>query len=158
MMSHHFQVSIPRDPDGFTSQECPSCHSRFKVRFEHGSGKLLSFCPYCGHEGRGCWWTPEQARYISAMAGKQVVGPMLDQMARSFNAAQRKGGFLKLEMRRKAGTIPPQPIEGAQPARRLTFRCCNEEIKCNVSAVVCVICEGGRSHSCPGSLASTKAV
>ena len=139
-MKHTVQVSIARDADGFTTQECPACHSRFKVRFEKGSGRPLSYCPYCRHHGHSCWWTPEQARYLAAMAGEQVIGPMLDRLSRSFNASQRGNGLVRVQLHRKHSPKPAQPLEGSQPSRRITFRCCTEEVKCKEDAIYCVIC------------------
>ena len=66
------RVSLNTDDDGFLSQRCPSCERRFKVKFGEGSDRPISFCPYCGHNEEGCWWTQEQADYLAAQAGNQA--------------------------------------------------------------------------------------
>lgn len=58
------EVSFPTDSDGYLSQECPSCEQIFKVVFGEGSEEPISFCPYCGHSGRDCWYTKPQVEYM----------------------------------------------------------------------------------------------
>jgi hypothetical protein len=98
------EISFPADGDGFLSQECPSCKLRFKVVFGEGSEQPLSGCPYCGFEGRDCWWTQAQADYISAVATNVVLGPELSKFERSLKDAS--DGLLKIDLKSNASTVP----------------------------------------------------
>ncbi len=58
-------VRFSTDREGFLTQECPTCSKQFKVRFGSGAPGPIAFCPYCGHEGKDCWWTTAQANYLN---------------------------------------------------------------------------------------------
>ena len=75
MEERALQINFPTDADGYLSQECPSCEQRFKVLFGEGSEEPISFCPYCGHKGRDCWYTKDQVEYINAVATDVVLRP-----------------------------------------------------------------------------------
>lgn len=140
-MTDQFSVSIQTDDDGFLSQECPDCQRRFKVNFREGSDQPISFCPYCGHNDTGCWWTPEQAEYLSAKAAEEVVGPELEKMARDFNRSS-SGGLISMNMKVGHSPIPPAPEEPSDDWPVVTFECCGERIKHDGqdSELRCVIC------------------
>lgn len=140
-MSDHVTVSLPTDDDGFLSQECPGCERRFKVNFNEGSDQPISFCPYCGHNATGCWWTPEQAEYLSAKAAEEVVGPELEKMARDFNR-KSSGGLISMNMEVSRSPTPPSPEEPNDNLPVTTFECCGERIKHDgqKSMLRCVIC------------------
>jgi hypothetical protein len=134
-------VSLPTDEDGFLSQECPTCRRRFKARFGEGSSQPISFCPYCGHHGTGCWWTEAQAEYLTAVASEKVIAPKLQEMARQFNQ-QSGGGLLRVRMDVKGTSVPPQPHESNDSMPLATFPCCRERIKHDGMSpeLRCVIC------------------
>ena len=138
-------VSISTDSDGFVSQECPACSKRFKVVFDEGSDQPIGHCPYCGHTGQNCWWTQEQADYLTAIAGEEIAGPLLDDFARKINRMSRPGDFLKVNAKVKHEPRPPKPGEPDGPMAVATFDCCGERIKHDGSASTlhCVICGVG---------------
>ena len=136
------EVSFSTDTEGFVSQECPTCHWRFKVVFGQGSDEPISHCPYCSHVGKGCWWTPEQADYLAAVSGDQIVGPMLEKFAKDLNRTGRKGGLIKISAKVKRGPMPKPPHESDEPMIKVAFSCCGETVKVDrVSpSYRCVIC------------------
>lgn len=141
-MDKTLEFSLEADSDGFLSQECPSCGKRFKVRFGEGSDQPIHFCAFCGHEGEGCWWTQEQANYLSGLAASQVLGPQLEKMANDFNRKVGTGrDLLKVSMKVSRPSTPERPHEPEDDWRKTRFQCCNEVIKHPPGARVrCIIC------------------
>ena len=135
-------VSFPFDSQGYLSQECPECERQFKVRFGQGSEQPLSFCPYCGHEGRNCWWTTEQAEHVAALAREKVVSPLMDDFARRLQRLNRPGGMLRVSVRRSATPRAVAPVEPEEELQEHFFPCCGERIRHEESAggLFCVIC------------------
>src|SRR5688572_14873062 len=70
-------VRLPTDKDGFVTQECPSCERQFKIKFGSGAPGPLAHCPYCAYQGRDCWWTTEQARFLGEQA-KDLVNDLIE--------------------------------------------------------------------------------
>ena len=133
------EINFPTDSDGFLSQECPSCNRQFKVVFGEGSEKPISFCPYCGFGGRDCWWTQEQADYISAAATNIVLGPELKELERSLKGSF--GSLLKIDVKSSLPDVPAVPLDVDMDFEIRSFRCCNETVKIEPQAkVFCVIC------------------
>lgn len=133
------QVNFPTDTDGFLSQECPSCEQRFKVRFGEGSEEPISFCPYCGHNGRDCWYTKEQVAYIEAVDANCVLGPELKKLEREMKRAS--GGLLKIDMKTDLRRPGSPPMETDEPLDILRFTCCNETVKLTRhDRHYCIIC------------------
>jgi hypothetical protein len=77
-------VSFNTDSAGFISQECPRCGRRFKIQPGTGSLRPVSHCAFCEHSATDCWFTPEQAEYLGAVATHEVLGPQLDKLDRAF--------------------------------------------------------------------------
>lgn len=146
-------VSLETDADGFVSQECPSCMRRFKVKFGEGSDRPIGSCPYCSHAGRDCWWTQAQADYFAAVAGQEVVGPMLDKFARNINRGNRSGSVLNIKASVNHGPRPIRPSEPNDSMPSMTFACCNERIKHDGASarLHCIICgaSADTAHSAP---------
>jgi len=133
------QVSFPTDSDGFLSQECPSCEQRFKVLFGHGSEEPISYCPYCGYNGRQCWYTQEQVAYIQAVAANMVLAPELKNLERQLEGASK--GFLKVDVKSNFSKPSPPPIETDDAFDILHFPCCNETVKATRhNRHFCIIC------------------
>lgn len=146
-MNEKINVSLPLDSDGFLSQECPECSRRFKVRFEESTGKALAYCPYCGHHGSGCWWTTEQAEYMTALVGQQIVEPMLDEFTRDMRSLSND--FLKFDAKISERANPRVPVEPDTPMPSATFACCDETIKHEAgdADLCCIICGKRSSES-----------
>ena len=140
-MGDDISVSINTDNDGYLSQECPSCGKRFKVKFEAGSDKPIRHCPYCNHQGEGCWWTQAQADYLGGKAAEELIDPMLDKMAKDFNRPKR-GGFIDMSMKVTKSPTPNPPDEPNEDWPTATFACCGETIKHAPDAgdLHCIIC------------------
>jgi hypothetical protein len=133
------QVSFHTDTDGFLSQECPSCEQRFRVLFGEGSEEPISFCPYCGHKGRDCWYTKEQVAYIKAVAANRVLGPELKKLESEMKRAS--GGLLKIDMKTDLPRPGSPPMETDEPLEILRFPCCNETVKLTQhERHYCIIC------------------
>lgn len=142
-MGDSITVKLSTDSEGFLSQECPSCERRFKVKLGEGSDQPIAYYPYCGHAGKSCWWTPEQAAYLSAKVKADVIGTRLDAMARDFNRrALGSRGLLSISMKVNHSQVPSQPDEQDDHWPKASFECCNEVIKHEVHGEVlcCVIC------------------
>lgn len=115
---------------------------QFKVKFGEGSSRPIGHCPYCGHAGSNCWWTQAQADYIGAVAGEEVVRPMLDKFARDVNRGSRPGGLIHIKAIVKRGSQPVRPSEPNDAMPSKVFECCGERIKYDGAATTlhCIIC------------------
>lgn len=135
-------VSLKTDVDGYISQECPNCMKRFKVNPNAGSEQPISYCPYCGHNGKNCWWTQEQVKYMMGEVNKTVVEPEFDKMAKEINRKSRPGNFIDITMKVKKSPKHTKPEETNEPMPMMTFECCGETIKHenNISEIYCIIC------------------
>lgn len=143
MSDYGMAISFDLDPDGFMSQECPSCVKRFKAQFTQGDEKgtgPLGHCPYCGFQGEGCWWTPEQAQYIE----DTVAAPLEAEMAKMVREVNRRSrsGFVRMTMKRTGRVVPAKPLEPSDPLPIITFACHNEPVKHDGSKgeLHCIIC------------------
>ena len=143
-METKMTLSLQTDSDGFITQECPECRRKFKVQYtEPKKGEIpkpLSYCPYCGFNGKDCFWTREQAEYIEKMAMSKIVGPMIDKFGRQLE--DMSTGFMKVETstRYQKHAMPPKETEGL---RKFDFECCKESIKILEnwdSNLYCIIC------------------
>lgn len=141
-------VSFKTDDDGFISQECPACEVRFKVRLGSGNSEPIAHCPYCEHDGEGCWWTPEQADYLSEVAAREVLDPALNKMAAKVNRSG--GGLIKMSMSVKRSEAQIAPKEDNDDSPLVLFACCGETIRHAPAArdLRCIIC-GSRGSSQP---------
>ena len=121
------EVSFPTDADGFLSQECPSCEQRFKVVFGQGSGEPISFCPYCGYNSQGCWYTQEQANHMQAVAANVLVAPELRRFQQQIKG--ESSDLLSFDVTYDLPEPSPPPVENDGPFDVLYFPCCKETIK-----------------------------
>jgi hypothetical protein len=134
------EVSFNTDDDGFLSHECPSCEMRFKVRLGSGSSDPIGHCPYCQHDGEDCWWTPEQADYLGAVAARELIEPALGKMASRVNRSG--GGLVKMTMSVQRSAQPTPPAEDNDHSPLVLFTCCGETIRHypNAQNLRCIIC------------------
>jgi len=148
----NIQVQFMQDEYGFISQECPACRRRFKATFSGGGSAPLGFCPYCGHDGRDCWWTVEQADYLSSAAVDQAIGPEFERMARDID---QKSSMLKMTVTPR-GPTPQPPNEADEPWPIFTAPCCSEPIRYDgeYASLKCVIC--GRDTPTSGNTRTGK--
>lgn len=133
------EVNFSTDLDGFLSQECPSCNQQFKVLFGQGSSEPISFCPYCGFEGKDCWWTQEQADHAVATAFGLVVEPEIKKLQRKLKSSSK--GLIKLnsEVDSPGNESPPIDVEAEFTLYR--FPCHDETIKAHRhEKLFCIIC------------------
>lgn len=135
-------VSLNVDGEGFISQECPSCKRRFKIQVDDGQERPIRFCPYCDHSGEGCWWTPEQADYLTALAAAHVVAPEIEEMARDFNRRTSGNQVLRMKMSIEKPRVPNPPSESDDGLEIQKFSCCGVLIKHDGQNVdlFCVLC------------------
>jgi hypothetical protein len=118
------QASLAGDDDGFLSRECPTCSGRFKASIRDGS-IVVRYCPYCGHEGAACWWTPEQLEYMRAIA----VGAIQPDLDAAFAKLPKLGGFISITVEQSTPEPPVMPAE--QIGSEVRYRCgaCLAEVK-----------------------------
>jgi hypothetical protein len=119
-------MRLPSDEDGFLSRECPTCLQRFKAPIVEGS-VAVNFCPYCGHEGSDCWWTPAQLDYAKSLMTQQVIGPELDSLAQEVDSMRHS--FIKISLKRSPPVSPIMPTEHEGPSDTHTFPCCGARVK-----------------------------
>lgn len=139
-------IEFPTDEDGFISRECPTCFGQFKAPVINGNS-TVHFCPYCGHEGEDCWWTPDQVDMIQKATAAMIL-PTLEEMVKEFEA--QSSGFIKL----KAELSPPEPViaprEDILPMDTVSFPCCSSLLKIDLgrlsspqgdaSSAFCILC------------------
>jgi DNA-directed RNA polymerase subunit RPC12/RpoP len=126
--------SLPLDSDRFMSQECPRCTRRFKVKPDELPLTKLAHCPYCEHDGEGCWWTPGQAAVIKAI-GARMVAEQLNEGMRARGSKAWKPGPLP--------TVPDAPAEAVDKLPTVfTFACCGAVIRHDgeSTSLRCVVC------------------
>jgi hypothetical protein len=137
-------VSFNTDSAGFISQECPTCRRRFKIQPGKGSPNPVSHCPFCEHAATDCWFTPEQAEYLGAVATHNVLGPELDKLDRAFRRmGSDSGGVIRVTGRVEKPRVPPTPEESDDEMPvTATFACCGETIRHEPAnrPTYCVIC------------------
>jgi NAD-dependent SIR2 family protein deacetylase len=137
-------LTLPADEDGFLSRECPTCLGRFKGAIVDGSLDV-HYCPYCGHNGDDCWWTPEQLAYARAIAMQEVL-PEIDHMMDEI--AQSSGGLIKVTAERSTPDGPVVPDESGGPDELHTFACCGAQAK--LESGLLVTTDGGTGvPTCP---------
>lgn len=124
-MTDSISLRIPSDDDGFISRECPTCLGTFKAKVIDG-GTIVHFCPYCGHEGDDCWWTPDQLAYARA-AAMEALSPEIDEMAAELESAS--SGLIKVTVERSTPERPVAPIESSATEEAHSFSCCGTEAK-----------------------------
>jgi len=133
------ELSFPTDADGFLSQECPSCNQQFRILYGQGSEEPISFCPYCGHEGRDCWWTLEQVDHIQTLTTNVVLGPEIKKFERQLKGVS--GGPFKIDVQGSIPDVLPPPIDTDVDFEIFHFPCCNETIKADQhEKLFCIIC------------------
>jgi len=133
------RVSFPTDTDGFLSQECPTCGQRFRVRLGEGSPEPISFCPYCGHKGRDCWYTKEQVAHVQAVAADQILAPELRKLGQEMRRAS--GGFLRIDMKATLPEAGKPPMQADESLDIVRFPCCDETVKLTRGDKhFCIIC------------------
>lgn len=86
------RVPIPKDNEGYTGRQCPSCGNHFKIVFGTGlKGTRHCICPYCGHRAdQSKFTTDDQIEYAKSVALNRITGDFLQ------------------ELRSIEGTYPPQ--------------------------------------------------
>lgn len=102
-MDKEIKVSFPTDDNGLTGRECPSCHEYFKIKFGTGlKGELPCHCPYCGHAADHLsFMTKAQNDYLESIAMKEVLGPILDELDKSFKQLEQstRNSFIQIKVK-----------------------------------------------------------
>lgn len=109
------------------------------MSFGEGSEEPISFCPYCGYEGRDCWLTQEQVDYAQAAAANLLLGPELKNLERNLKTGS--GGLFKIDVKSSIPNVPPPPIDSDGDLKAFRFPCCNETVKADRHDMLfCIIC------------------
>ena len=130
-------MSLPLDSDGFLRRECPTCEREFKWLHSQSNESSTPaplagyFCPYCGVQAPPtAWWTKAQVSLATAKVHQEVIGPQLEQLQRSLEGLNRRGGLVRI-------STHSEPTEAAEESalveiddmRRANFDCHNEPVK-----------------------------
>jgi len=121
-------VGMPLDTDGFLRRECPTCEREFKWLHSDGDASEEEpdsgyFCPYCAVQAPGgAWFTKAQADHIAGVGAHEFLGPLLDEMKRSFGGLNRPDSMIKVSV---TGDTPPrpEPLSEQDDMRRVDFAC-----------------------------------
>jgi len=109
------------------------------VVFGDGSDEPISYCPYCGYNGRNCWQTQPQVDYMQAVAVSVVLLPELKRLEGQLK--RMSSGILKVHVKSEPPKAPLAPMETDEPYDILRFPCCNETIKITrQDRHFCIIC------------------
>lgn len=131
MSKHTFQISIPKDEDGYIGRECLECKRYFKLKLGTGLPTQYCHCPYCEYEGdQNTFWTQDQLDYVQSL-GKQIayeklVEPLLDNLTKSFKnlESSTRGGFLQIKVN-TTRTKPFFPIKYYNESELETLLTCD---------------------------------
>jgi hypothetical protein len=108
-MKKEVQIAFPTDEYGLTGRECPSCKGYFKVKFGTGLPTSHCICPYCGEKSdHDKFFTQAQIEYAQSIAIKEVLGPELKKLERSFKELERstRGGFIQFKVKTSGFNFP----------------------------------------------------
>lgn len=101
-MNRQIEVRFPTDEHGLTGRECPSCSGYFKVKIGTGLPTSECICPYCGEKANhDQFFTKAQIEYAKSVAVREVLGPELRKLERTFKDLERstRGGFIQIKVR-----------------------------------------------------------
>lgn len=108
-MNRQIEVRFPTDEHGLTGRECPSCRGYFKVKIGTGLPTSECICPYCGEKANhDHFFTQAQIEYAKSVAVREVLGPELRKLERTFKDLERstRGGFIQIKVRTSGFDFP----------------------------------------------------
>lgn len=108
-MKKELRINLPTDEHGLTGRECPSCKNYFKVKFGTGLPTSHCICPYCREEAdHSQFFTEAQIEYARSFAVREVLGPELRKLERSFKELERstRGGFIQFKVKTSGFNFP----------------------------------------------------
>lgn len=108
-MKKQINVSFPKDKHGMFGRECPSCKGYFKVKFGTGLPTNECICPYCGEKAdHSQFYTQAQVEYAQSIAVREVLGPELKKLEKSFKELERstRGDFIQFKVRTTGFNFP----------------------------------------------------
>lgn len=108
-MYKQIPVKFPNDEHGLTGRECPSCKGYFKVKFGTGLPTSECICPYCGEKGNhDQFFTQAQIEYAKSVAVREVLGPEMRKLERSFKDLERstRGGLIQFKVKTTGFNFP----------------------------------------------------
>jgi len=108
-MNKEIHVAFPIDEKGLTGRECSICKGYFKVKFGTGLPTSECICPYCGEKSEHSqFFTQAQIKYAQSVAAREVLGPEIRKLERSFKELERstRGGFIQFKVRTTGFNFP----------------------------------------------------
>lgn len=133
MSNRSTHISIPTDPDGFLSMECPFCIGRFKLEAgeAHDYDFIVVHCPICGlNSDPNNFWTSNavEAAQIAAMnLAREVINDSMKDWEHSFKRMKgvslKRGAPLKPEADKVLLELPDLELE--------ELECCHKSVKVN---------------------------
>lgn len=123
-------MTVPLDSDGFLRRECPTCEREFKwlaASDEDDASDPLDggyFCPYCSIQAPpDAWFTQAQLELAENVVAREVVGPLLDDLARDLKRVGRQsGGLVRVDVKRDEPEQMDDLVED-DDMRRVDFSC-----------------------------------
>ena len=110
MSEIHLKVSIPTDDEGMFGRTCPKCKKYFKVKAGTGLSDIsMCTCPYCEHtDDSGFFLTPSQQKFLESIAIREVLGPALRDLERSFKDLERstRYSFISFKVQTRGLDLP----------------------------------------------------
>ena len=102
IVTQEIRVTLEPDDTGMIGRECPDkdCGRYFKLKFGTGLPTNTCYCPSCGAEGNTTdFFTADQIDFVSTVAAKKIVEPLLDSFATEMEKVNRgqRGGLIQLE-------------------------------------------------------------
>lgn len=129
-MKIEIPVTLPTDEHGLTGRECPSCKKYFKIKFGTGLPTSHCICPYCGEKSdHDQFFTQAQIEYVQSVAVKEVLGPELKKLERSFKELERstRGGFIQFKVKTSGFNFPLKYYQEKELETHITCDSCGLE-------------------------------
>lgn len=129
-MNKEIPITFPTDEHGLTGRECPNCKRYFKVKFGTGMPTSHCICPYCGEKSdHSQFFTQAQIEYAQSVAAKEVLGPELRKLERSFKELERstRGGFIQFKVKTSGFNFPLKYYQEKELETHITCDNCGLE-------------------------------
>ncbi len=96
-----YNISIPKDDQGFVGRECPKCEKYFKLKPGTGLPTSECHCPYCDFKGiSNDFFTKDQIEYAKSIAIKDIYKDVSNSISNMFKDLERetRGGFIQFKV------------------------------------------------------------
>ena len=104
----------------------------FKVKFGTGLPTTVCICPYCGEkQDHDQFFTKAQIEYAESIAVKEVLGPELKKLEKSFKDLERstRGGFIQIKVKSSGLNFPIKYYQEKELETQIICDSCGLELK-----------------------------